>query len=282
MKREAPGELDEGVGVGESIQLVPKKRAITKAPMKRDANWIKQHPKEAAGSFADEGLLWVTGCCDKNLAEASAAQVDAALLAALALASGDRPGAWIQHGRWFGDIRARKHRHDLRLRMEGAVQQVVRKVASSLRHVLTEIVTDAARLCELACIIVDPGAPAQALHYDTPLLEGEPALVTIFVPLQDISEAMGATCLLPGTHTSVEAHTAYLAAADKAVAAAAAADAAAAAAAEAAAPGDAAAAAAAAAQSPTPDYLGTTLLKDPARGCRVFEGNLGACVCVDA
>jgi len=93
--------------------------------------------------------------------------------------------------------------------------QVVQQVASRLRHVLTESIADA-QLCELACIVVDPGAPAQALHYDTPLLDGESALITIFVPLQDISGAMGATCLLPASHTSVEAHTAYLAAADKA------------------------------------------------------------------
>ena len=31
---------------------------------------------------------------------------------------------------------------------------------------------------------------------------------------------------------------------------------------------------------PVPDYLGTTLLNDPARGCLVFEGNVGVYACV--
>lgn len=74
-------------------------------------------------------------------------------------------------------------------------------------------------------------------------------------------------------------HTAYLAAADKAVAAAEAAEAAA----ENAARGDADALAE---ELAAPDYLGTALLKDPARRCCVFEGNAGAlclqCVCVRA
>jgi len=180
---------------------------------KRDVCWIEQHPSEALSEFANEGLLWITGCSDKNLCGTAAAQVDEHLIDALALVSDDSPSARQEHGRWFGDIRARKLRYDLKLRMVGAVQLVVRQTASSLRHVLSAQVTGAAQLCELAVIIVDPGAPAQALHYDTPLLddvgdisvEDEPALITIFVPLQDISSRMGATCLLPATHTSVEA-----------------------------------------------------------------------------
>jgi hypothetical protein len=82
------------------------------------ALWIKQHPRQAAGRFAEEGLLWVTGCCDQSRVEEAAAQVDEALLAALVISEP------IEHGRWFGDIRARNQRYDLRLRMIGAVQQV--------------------------------------------------------------------------------------------------------------------------------------------------------------
>ena len=76
---------------------------------KRDVCWIEQHPSEALSEFANEGLLWITGCSDKNLCGTAAAQVDEHLIDALALVSDDSPSARQEHARWSGDIRATRH-----------------------------------------------------------------------------------------------------------------------------------------------------------------------------
>lgn len=59
-------------------------------------------------------------------------------------------------------------------------------------------------LCELSCIVADPGAPRQPLHADTSISDKE--LVTIFVPLQDTTEKMGPTQLLMATHNRPDLH----------------------------------------------------------------------------
>ena len=206
------------------------------------------------GAFAKEGMLWVSGCFrDQAIMAQVVEQVDTALLQALRLCSANDSSAQIEQVRWFGDIRAREHRFDLRLRMGGPVQQMVRQITSLLRPVLAEAVTDQARLCEFACIIVDPGAPAQALHYDTPLNDDGSGLITVFIPLQKVTSAMGATCLLPGTHTSAEAHQAL--ADDKA---------------------------AAAVHATGAAFLGVALMQDPARNCQVFAGSAGDAMMMDS
>jgi Phytanoyl-CoA dioxygenase (PhyH) len=80
-------------------------------------------------------------------------------------------------------------------------------------------------LYELSTLISDPGSQRQVVHPDNPLLAGSPAsvaaasasngdddnnnnvpvLLTCFVALQDVTEDMGPTVYLPGTHTT-EAH----------------------------------------------------------------------------
>jgi Phytanoyl-CoA dioxygenase (PhyH) len=77
-------------------------------------------------------------------------------------------------------------------------------------------------LYELSTLISDPGSQRQVVHPDNPLLAGSPAsvaaasasngddsnnnnvpvLLTCFVALQDVTEDMGPTVYLPGTHTT--------------------------------------------------------------------------------
>ena len=69
-----------------------------------------------------------------------------------------------------------------------------------------------ALLYELAALVSSPGCPPQAIHADS-LFTRDPAIVTCFLALQDVDEAMGPTRCLPKTHTRA-AHDAWIAADD--------------------------------------------------------------------
>ena len=71
---------------------------------------------------------------------------------------------------------------------------------------------DDASLFDWSCFTSDPGAPRQPVHPDN-RYQPTPPLLTAFVALQDITEAMGATIFLPGTHTA-EAHARFTAEGD--------------------------------------------------------------------
>ena len=47
------------------------------------------------------------------------------------------------------------------------IREVAVAVAGCLAPMLQELLTDNAVLCELSCVISDPGAPRQPLHTDT-------------------------------------------------------------------------------------------------------------------
>jgi len=228
------------------------------------AKWVEDNAADAAQILVDEGMLWVRGACeDAALLADAALQVDQNLVTALASASADDVRSKEEQVRWFGRIRARTHRYDLRQRLVGPVQQVVQEVASKVQAALSLAMLSSAdaEVVEFSCIIADPGAPAQALHYDTPLLPEEggydgsgASLFTIFIPLQDVAADMGATCLLPRSHTSVEAHRAFAqdrARHDKREKEK-------------------------SEREPARAYLGEALVQDAARECRVFAGPVTA------
>jgi hypothetical protein len=57
-----------------------------------------------------------------------------------------------------------------------------------------------AEVCELAALVSDRGAAAQKLHADTkmqPPGQDHVVLLTCFLALQDVSPAMGPTCISP-------------------------------------------------------------------------------------
>lgn len=67
-------------------------------------------------------------------------------------------------------------------------------------------------LYELSSLISDPGSSRQTIHPDNPIIKQQqqnstntnnvPVLLTCFIALQDITEDMGPTIWLPGTHTA--------------------------------------------------------------------------------
>ena len=231
--------------------------------------WVEDNPAGVGQQLVEEGMVWIRGACaDATLLAAAAAQVDQNLVTALARASADDESSDEEQARWFGMIRARTHRYDLRQQLVGPVQQVVQEVVSRVRAPLSlAMASDDAEVVEFSCIVADPGAPAQTLHYDTPLLPEEggyrgfgASLFTVFIPLQDISVDMGATCLLPGSHTSVEAHEAF--AQDRAR--------------------HDAIEERKGRGEPARGYLGEALLQDASRACRVFAATAGDALVMDS
>ena len=58
---------------------------------------------------------------------------------------------------------------------------------------------DASVLHDLYALRTDPGSVRQVVHYDTPH-QDVPPLFAAFIALQDVTEGMGGTVFLPGTH----------------------------------------------------------------------------------
>jgi hypothetical protein len=99
----------------------------------------------------------------------------------------------------------------------GAGQSSPPTVATTtpLCDLLLATVGQDAVLYELAALVSEPGAPRQPVHPDSPWQAAtplEPPLLTSFVALQAVADAMGPTLFLPGTHGSCDggaAHAAY-------------------------------------------------------------------------
>lgn len=105
--------------------------------------------------------------------------------------------------RWFGAVRDRRDRYDLRLSAEApAVRDALQCLCSHISSLLEEVVTLDAFVVELSALVSDPGAIRQPWHPDSllPSLVGAP-LYTCFVALQNVTSSMGPTRVLPGTHT---------------------------------------------------------------------------------
>ena len=89
-------------------------------------------------------------------------------------------------------------RYDLRLHFRGAVKAAVVSAVKALRPAVAELLTDDALVCELACLITDPGAARQRLHADT-TFDDRGFLLSAFIALQDVDSDMGGTIVVPGT-----------------------------------------------------------------------------------
>lgn len=66
------------------------------------------------------------------------------------------------------------------------MQTALNEVMRTLKPIASEWGTEHAQVCELACLIADPGAPQQPLHSDTVPDSGQGSLLTMFIALQDI------------------------------------------------------------------------------------------------
>jgi hypothetical protein len=76
----------------------------------------------------------------------------------------------------------------------------------TLRPLYEQLVTLEGEFYELASVITDPGSDRQQVHPDLPFQKPAP-LYVIFLALQDVTEAMGPTTFLLGTHTEKETDT---------------------------------------------------------------------------
>eukprot|EP00746_Dinoflagellata_sp_MGD_P157379 gnl/MRDRNA2_/MRDRNA2_86192_c0_seq1.p1 gnl/MRDRNA2_/MRDRNA2_86192_c0~~gnl/MRDRNA2_/MRDRNA2_86192_c0_seq1.p1 ORF type:complete len:497 (-),score=93.92 gnl/MRDRNA2_/MRDRNA2_86192_c0_seq1:73-1563(-) len=106
------------------------------------------------------------------------------------------------YSKYFGSISTRENRRDLKLPLAKPVQAALRSLSRSLGSLFQSILADSASpMCELCCVISDPGAKCQPLHPDTTIeADASKRLVTIFIALQDVTKEMGPTVVCPGTH----------------------------------------------------------------------------------
>lgn len=82
------------------------------------------------------------------------------------------------------------------------LQQVLGE-KGTLRPIYEELVSNEGEFYEFAAVITNPGSDRQQIHPDLPHRKEAP-LYVIFLALQDITEEMGPTTFLLGTHTKKE------------------------------------------------------------------------------
>lgn len=99
-------------------------------------------------------------------------------------------------------IHAAEKRLCLKLPMDLPVHNALQELLKvpSLRNLLEGSVTKNAKLYDLTCVVSEPGAAAQPPHPDTTSKLESHRLVSIFVALQPVNEAMGPLNVYPGTH----------------------------------------------------------------------------------
>mmetsp|Transcript_40501 Transcript_40501/g.129090 ORF Transcript_40501/g.129090 Transcript_40501/m.129090 type:complete len:364 (+) Transcript_40501:71-1162(+) len=98
-------------------------------------------------------------------------------------------------------------RYDLKLPIDGPTRVAVRAaMRNGLAGVFEGVASDEAFLCELGVLASTPGANRQPVHPDTVCTgeEDERPIYTAFIALQDVTEDMGPTALIPGTNNVVD------------------------------------------------------------------------------
>ena len=164
-------------------------------------------PEETAGALAREGVVGIRGVVPHTITHALCRHVDRELWVhkrEATAADGDprEHEAIAAFDRWFGEVRDRKRRYDLKLAVDDdAVRTALRCLCMRLTPVLEQVATLDALVVELATLISDPGAVRQTWHPDStlPSTSGAP-LYTMFVALQTIDASMGPTQVMPRTH----------------------------------------------------------------------------------
>ena len=168
-----------------------------------DAVDVAATPGAAAASMEVEGYARINGVLSAETASELLAAVNAELARRKAEAK-EMDDLTTLKG--FGDVLMKDNRYDLYLDLEPPVQQALNEVLGKLQPLFAEVLGEDAELFELSALISDPRSPRQPVHPDTPYRDGDGAAVlTAFVALQEVEEAMGPTGVIPRTHTK-EAH----------------------------------------------------------------------------
>ena len=175
------------------------------ARCERLLNQESQEDKEARCEhllerLADDGYVILKGALSPAGAADMRQYLQGELLKAIDTdAAGVQPGDSNSN---FARINTRKHRRDLRLRMEPKVQAALASIVhGSYEEVYTELLPPAAPLVELGVITSFPGADSQTIHADVDFDADARQIFTTFVAVQSIDAAMGPTSVWPGTHT---------------------------------------------------------------------------------
>ena len=157
-------------------------------------------PMETAGCLAADGLVGLRGVFSAGQVQALSSYVDGHLAirkrqATAADGSPEEPAAIAAFDRWFGCVRERRNRYDLKLdASEPTIIAALNSLCSAIGPIMEQTLTSEAVVMELSTLISDPGASSQNYHADSilPSVYGAP-LITCFVALQDIEPAMGPT-----------------------------------------------------------------------------------------
>ncbi|CAE7233343.1 unnamed protein product [Symbiodinium natans] len=111
-------------------------------------------------------------------------------------------GGAEQATEWLAPIHEARLRHDVKLPLTATVVQLLNTVIQEHGWLFRVFLGDTARLVELGAVVACPGAPPQPWHADVDFDDGGGArILQAFVALQDVSENMGPTEVLVGSHT---------------------------------------------------------------------------------
>ena len=160
----------------------------------------RQRGREQAKVLKREGVVRVDGVLTPEIAEDLRAFVlNVREEAFAALERGDE-GA--EGG--FAQCLMASQRCDLQLPLDApevaaALRCLLCGAGGKVSNLMAAHFGEQSTLFELAALISEPGAPRQTLHPDTPLQDDAP-LATAFIALQDVSEDMGPTTFIPGSH----------------------------------------------------------------------------------
>jgi len=163
-------------------------------------------PVTVAAALIDAGFVRLNGLLSDETAAALLVHVSGQLEEKRKEAAADMNA----ETKYFGDVLMRYNRYDLLLDLEAPVRAALAEALPTLKRVFAHTLGGDAELFELSAVIADPGAPRQPMHPGTAFRAGDPdaAVVTAFVALQDVTEDMGPTCIIPGTATA-EAHARF-------------------------------------------------------------------------
>mmetsp|Transcript_17163 Transcript_17163/g.16489 ORF Transcript_17163/g.16489 Transcript_17163/m.16489 type:complete len:339 (+) Transcript_17163:54-1070(+) len=152
-------------------------------------------------TIAKEGVVRINNVIPKE----SAKQLSNFIMNELEVSKLDVKNGKIETIERFSNMLSSNNRWDLKLPMNSLVTDTLKALFSSdgaFKKLLTSLVTEDGELFELAAFYTLSGAGRQVLHADT-LFSSKPALYTCAIALQDISEDMGPTLFIPGSHTKM-------------------------------------------------------------------------------
>jgi ectoine hydroxylase-related dioxygenase (phytanoyl-CoA dioxygenase family) len=178
---------------------------MSESPLVSDTGMLSQaaaaNPAKARAAVRVSGLCRVNGVLSDGVVDTLLAHVNGVLADACSRIAVDEKD--------FAPVLSPSQRWDLKLALTPPVIAALSQALGPLKDVCGELLGSEAVLFECAALVSDPQAPRQPVHPDTAYhLHQGPAVLTVFIALQDVHENMGPTIFLPCTHTR-EAHAAF-------------------------------------------------------------------------